>query len=133
MSQDAALAALAELKSRVRKPEEIASENVDVVVKSIAESDIEKHLRERELERIKAKEQEKHNQELKQNLAQAKEELNQRDEIYQMTIADKDAMHKKELQQQQKEYLAAIKKQKEDELKTISIFIQKIGLQKGSG
>ena len=130
LSQDAALAALAELKSRVRKPEEIASENVDVVVKSIAESDIEKHLRERELERIKAKEQEKHNQELKQNLAQAKEELNQRDEIYQMTIADKDAMHKKELQQQQKEYLAAIKKQKEDELKTISIFIQKIGRRK---
>ncbi len=130
LSQDAALAALAELKSRVRKPEEIASENVDVVVKSIAESDIEKHLRERELERIKAKEQEKHNQELKQNLAQAKEELNQRDEIYQMTIADKDAMHKKELQQQQKEHLAAIKKQKEDELKTISIFIQKIGRRK---
>ena len=85
LSAEGATAALAELKSRVRKPEDIITENVDDVIQTISDNDIEKYLRERELERIKVKQQEEHNSKLEQNIRELKEEKLKNE--YQLTIS----------------------------------------------
>lgn len=64
------VAALAELKSRMKNPEDILEANTDNILDIIKESDIEKYLRERELERIKLDEQKIENEHLNKFLEQ---------------------------------------------------------------
>lgn len=95
MSQEGALEALSELKSRVHNPEDIGGSNIEHIVQSIKDGDIEKHLREREIERERARIESETNRQLKQDI----EKLTKLNEL-------KDKEHRDTLDAKETEYAA---------------------------
>lgn len=68
-TEDIIIAELAELKSRVRKPEEVLNSNIDETLETISfMASTERYLREREMERQKAEEQKVENERLQQEV-----------------------------------------------------------------
>lgn len=67
-TDDIIIAELAELKSRVRKPEEVLDSNIDETLETISMPNTERYLREREMERQKAEEQKVENERLQQEV-----------------------------------------------------------------
>ena len=66
------IAELAELKTKVRKPEDIQVENIDEMLSTISLVDTEQYLREREMERAEAEKQRKENERLQSEVEEAK-------------------------------------------------------------
>lgn len=71
------VAELAELKARVRKPEEVHETDIDEILSTISMADTEQYLREREMERIEAEEQKKENKRLKSEIEESKNNIRQ--------------------------------------------------------
>ena len=109
LSSQGALEALAELKSRIRNPEDIEFENVDAIVQSIKERDIEQFLRERELERERSRNTTKRNAELELSV-----------ETLVVEQKNKEEHHNKVLLQQQKKYQDYIDAQHDRYLKDLN-------------
>ncbi len=63
-SEDVIIAELAELKTRVRKPEEVVDSSIEEVLDTISMADTERYLREREIERQEAEKRKKENERL---------------------------------------------------------------------
>ena len=66
------IAELAELKTKVRKPEDVQVEEIDDVLSTISLADTERYLREREMERAEAEEQRKENERLQSEVEDIK-------------------------------------------------------------
>lgn len=73
-SEDIIIAELAELRTKVRKPEEVSDSNIDETLETITIADTERYLREREMERQKAEEQKKENERLQKEVEREKQE-----------------------------------------------------------
>lgn len=72
-TEDLIIAELAELKSRVRKPEEVLVSNIDETLETISTiANTERYLREREMERQKAEEQRQENERLRKEVEKEK-------------------------------------------------------------
>ena len=71
-NETALIAELAELKVRVKKPEEVIPESVDDVLETISMIDTERYLREREMEKQEVKEQKERNELLISSLNESK-------------------------------------------------------------
>lgn len=63
-TEDEIVAELAELKTRVRKPEEVVDSSIEEVLDTISMADTERYLREREIERQEAEKRKKENERL---------------------------------------------------------------------
>ena len=68
------VAELAELKERVRKPEDININQIDEVLDTISLADTERYIREREIERTEAKKQKEENKRLQDEIERKKQE-----------------------------------------------------------
>ncbi len=77
MTKEEAVSTLVNLRSEAKKPEDINEENIETILSSIEESSIEKHIKEQDLFKQKAKEQEAENLKLKEKIDKSslKEEL----------------------------------------------------------
>ena len=73
-SEDVIIAELAELKSRVRKPEEVLASNIDETLETISMADTERYLREREMERKEAERQKEENERLQKEIEKRNQE-----------------------------------------------------------
>lgn len=73
-SEDVIIAELAELKNKVRKPEEVVESNIDETLNTINMADTERYLREREMERIEAAKQKEENERLLIEMDKVKQE-----------------------------------------------------------
>ncbi len=73
-SEDVIIAELAELKTRVRKPEEILVSNIDEALNTIFIADTERYLREREMERQAAEKQKEVNERLQKEIEKKNQE-----------------------------------------------------------
>ena len=78
------IAELAELKTKVRKPEEIQEENIDEMLSTISLADTEQYLREREMERAEAEKQRNDNERLQSEVEEAtlKNKKSEEERIY---------------------------------------------------
>jgi hypothetical protein len=86
LTEKQAVAYIAELRRQVKKPEEIREYDVDNVLKSIRESNIEQYLREQDLLKSKAQKQEEENTKLKEALNKKQQEMDQQNKEYQEAI-----------------------------------------------
>lgn len=68
------IAELAELKTKVRKPEEVSESNIAETLQTIKMVDTERYLREREMERIEAEKQKEDNERLQQEVNRKRQE-----------------------------------------------------------
>ena len=116
MSQDGALEALAELKSRAHNPEDIEAEDVDSIVQSIKDGDIEKYLRERELERERAKAEKVTNQKLRFDIEKLEKQSELKDKKYQDDITAKETEYTANLLEKERIHNSALKKAAQHEL-----------------
>lgn len=82
-SEDVIVAELAELKSRVRKPEDVHKSEIDEILSTIAMADTERYLREREIERANAQQQKEENQRLQNEIEEKKDIILQKEETNQ--------------------------------------------------
>ena len=73
-SEDVIIAELAELKTRVRKPEEVLVSNIDETLDTIFIADTERYLREREMERQEAEKQKEENERLQKEVEKKNQE-----------------------------------------------------------
>lgn len=73
-TEDVIIAELAELKSKVRKPEEVLDSNIDETLETISMADTERYLREREMERQKAEQQKEENERLQKEIEKKNQE-----------------------------------------------------------
>lgn len=71
---DEIIAELAELKSRVRKPEEVVDSTIEEVLDTISVADTERYLREREMERQEAERQKEENERLQKEVEKKDQE-----------------------------------------------------------
>ena len=115
------VAELAELKERVKKPEDIQANTIDEILDTISLADTERYLRERELERSEAKKQKEENERLKTELVNIKKEKenNEANAADQIEEKNNEANHlKKELLKQIDDQIEAIeiRKKKADEI-----------------
>lgn len=78
--EEVIIAELAELKTRVRKPEDINESEIDEMLSTISMADTERYLREREMERLEAKSQKEENERLKSEVEEAKSNIKQQTE-----------------------------------------------------
>lgn len=116
MSQDGALEALAELKSRVHNPEDIDIEDIDNIVQSIKDGDIEKYLRERELERERAKAERATNQKLKDDIEKLTKQSELKDKRHRDTLNAKETEYAANLLEKDRIYNIALKEAASQEL-----------------
>ena len=89
-SESVIAAELAELKERVRKPEDIDANRIDEILETISLADAERYLRERELERIEAEKQKEENERLITELSLIKKEKEENEANAADTIAEKE-------------------------------------------
>ena len=89
-SESVIAAELAELKERVRKPEDIDANRIDEILDTISLADTERYLRERELERIEAKKQKEENDRLKAEMSSIIKEKEENEANAADTIAEKE-------------------------------------------
>ena len=123
MSQVGALEALAELKSRIRNPEEIESENIESIVQSINDGDIERFLREREIERQRNRNTAIRNEELESNIKSLKNE--------QKLLIKKEEEYINYIEAQKNRYIHNLNEEKRKELEdTIIPYIDDIERKK---
>ena len=123
LSQVGALEALAELKSRIRNPEEIESENIESIVQSINDGDIERFLREREIERQRNRNTAIRNEELESNIKSLKNE--------QKLLIKKEEEYINYIEAQKDRYIHNLNKEKRKELEdTIIPYIDDIERKK---
>lgn len=92
-SEEVIIAELAELKTKVRKPEDVNESEIDEILSTISMVDTERYLREREMERLAADRQKEENKKLLQEVERTKsekEEINEKvkDIIQQKKEAD---------------------------------------------
>jgi hypothetical protein len=80
LTEEQAIAAIAELRGQAKKPEDIKEDNIQEILSSIDESSIEKYLKEQELFKNKAAKQEQENERLKRILQQLEEEKKTKEE-----------------------------------------------------
>ncbi|MBE6326843.1 MAG: hypothetical protein E7077_07230 [Bacteroidales bacterium] len=73
-SEEIIIAELAELRTKVRKPEEVSDLNIDETLETITMADTERYLREREMERRKAEEQKEENERLQKEVEKKNQE-----------------------------------------------------------
>ena len=109
-------AELAELKERVKKPEDIQANTIDEIMDTISLADTERYLRERELERIEAKKQKEENDRLKEEMSSIKREKEENEANAADTIAEKEIeadQLKSQLVKQINNQIEAIEKRKE--------------------
>ena len=90
-TEDEIIAELAELKSRVRKPEEVMDSIIEEVLDTISMADTERYLREREMERQVAEKQKEENERLqkeveKKNLEKTELEIQKNNQIKQKEL-----------------------------------------------
>lgn len=97
LTEEQAVASIAELRRQAKKPEDINEYDVDDVLKSIEESSIEQHLKEQELLKNKAQKQEEENAKLKAALDKKQQEIQDKEKTYQ------DALKQKEKENLEKE------------------------------
>lgn len=74
------IAELAELKSLVRKPEDVHESEIDEMLSTISMADTEQYLREREMQRVEAERQKEENERLLQEVEGVKNSLTQQTE-----------------------------------------------------
>lgn len=74
------IAELAELKTRVRKPEDIHESEIDEMLSTISMADTEQYLREREMQRVEVERQKEENERLLQEVEGVKNSLTQQTE-----------------------------------------------------
>ena len=80
-SEEVIIAELAELKTRVRKPEDVKESEIDEILSTISMVDTERYLREREMERLASERQKKENEKLLHEVEKTKsekEEINEK-------------------------------------------------------
>lgn len=97
-TEDVIIAELAELKSRVRKPEEVINTNIDEILDIISMADTERYLREREMERQEAEKQKLVNEKLFEEMNKVKHEKEVNEFKAKKTIREKEeenSYHKK--------------------------------------
>ncbi len=105
--ESAIVAELAELKEKVRKPEDIQKSEIDDILDTISIADTERYLREREMERMAAEQQRKENERLQLEVAKTQKEK----AAAQAIIEQKD----KELQESKRQTLNQINNQIKDQ------------------
>lgn len=120
MSQEGALEALSELKSRVHNPEDIENSNVEHIVQSIKDGDIEKYLREREIEREHARMESETNKRLKNEIEELEKRSEQKEKDYQDVLSAKDAEYQANLLEKDRVYNLALR---ESELRELREYI----------
>lgn len=89
-SESVIAAELAELKERVRKPEDINMNGIDEILDTISLADSERYLRERELERKEARKQKEENDRLITELSIIKKEKEENESTAAGQIAEKE-------------------------------------------
>lgn len=115
-SESVIAAELAELKERVRKPEDIDANRIDEILDTISLADSERYLRERELERKEARKQKEENERLITELSLIKKEKEENEANAADTIAEKEIeanQLKIQLQKQINNQIKAIENRKE--------------------
>ena len=90
LTEEQAVASIAELRRQAKKPEEINEYDVEDVLKSIEESSIEKYLQEQEHLKNKAQKQEEENVQLKQALNTKQQEIEKKDKEFQESFKQKE-------------------------------------------
>jgi Fe2+ transport system protein B len=89
-SEEIIIAELAELKTRVRKPEDIHEDEIDEILSTISVVDTERYLREREMERIAAEQQKEENQRLLSEIEKTKLKLTENESTANKIIQQKE-------------------------------------------
>ena len=89
-SEEIIIAELAELKTRVRKPEDIHEDEIDEILSTISVVDTERYLREREMERIAAEQQKEENQRLLSEMEKTKLKLTENESTANKIIQQKE-------------------------------------------
>ncbi len=90
LTEEQAVASIAELRRQAKKPEDINDYDVEDVLKSIEENSIEDYLKEQELLKSKAQKQEEENKKLKISLVEAEREKQQKEKEYQDSLRQKE-------------------------------------------
>jgi len=91
LTEEQAVASIAELRRQAKKPEDINDYDVDDVLKSIEESSIEQHLKEQELFKNKAQKQVEENAKLKAALDKKQQEIQEKEKTYQDALKQKES------------------------------------------
>lgn len=110
-TEDEIIAELAELKSRVRKPEEVVDSTIEEVLDTISMADTERYLRERELERQAAEKQKEENKRLMAEMDKVKKEKEEDEAKAKETIkqkADESFFHKERWEESNKQIIKQI-------------------------
>ena len=89
-SEEIIIAELAELKTRVRKPEDIHEDEIDEILSTISVVDTERYLREREMERIAAEQQKEENQRLLSEMEKTKLKMTENESTANKIIQQKE-------------------------------------------
>lgn len=90
LTEEQAVASIAELRRQAKKPEDINDYDVDDVLKSIEEGSIEQHLKEQELFKNKAQKQEEENAKLKAALDKKQQEIQDNKKTFQDALKQKE-------------------------------------------
>jgi hypothetical protein len=126
LTEEQAVASIAELRRQAKRPEDINEFDVDDVLKSIEESSIEDYLKEQELFKNRAAKQEQENKKLKEHLEKIEQEKIQKEKDYQESLkAKEDENERKEAELEKYRENELRKEQKR--LKRI-IFLKRIGV-----
>lgn len=116
-SEDVIIAELAELKTRVRKPEEILVSNIDEALNTIFIVDTERYLREREMERQAAEKQKEVNERLLAEMDRVKKEKEEDEIKAKETIkqkVDESVFHKERWEESNKQIIKQIEERISD-------------------
>ena len=116
-SEDAIIAELAELKSKVRKPEEVLDSNIDETLETISLADTERYLREREMERQKAEQQKEENERLLAEMDKVKKEKEEEETKAKEAIKQKEdesVFHKERWEESNKQTIKQIEERISD-------------------
>src|SRR5690606_11021432 len=90
LTEEQAVASIAELRRQAKRPEDINEYDVDDVLKSIEESSIEDYLKEQEIFKNRAAKQEQENKRLKENIEKIEKEKQQKEKEYQESLIEKE-------------------------------------------
>lgn len=110
-TEDEIIAELAELKSRVRKPEEVMDSTIEEVLDTISMADTERYLREREMERQAAEKQKEENERLLAEMDRVKKEKEEEEAKANEAIqqkADESVYHKERWEESNKQTIKQI-------------------------
>lgn len=129
LSEQQALATIVELRRESKKPEDIKEDDLDEVLSTISESNIEKYVREQELSKMQEQKQKEENKRLKEEVqevymkySQKEEEMEMQNEklkAYEQQILKMENEEiKKEFFKKRREYQANRKKHVDAELKS---------------